>query len=177
MLLALTPSIGDERAHRAAQIGILTAEAGGLNKEEMEVVRCGVVTRVQSLGSDGGFARYRLLVEPPFALLRHSHTSRVFQDTTVPDILKTILDEQLASNPGFGKIFSYRFDLTAEYPPRSYCLQYRESDFDYISRLLAEEAIAYRFEHLGGETDAEDNDQPPRVAFGDPVSSTTGSRA
>ena len=156
-----------------AQIGILTAEAGGPNKEEMEVVRCGLVTRVQALGSDGGFARYRLLVEPPFALLRHRRMSRVFQDTSVPDILKTILDEQLASNPGFGKLFSYRLDLSAKYPPRSYCLQYRESDLHYLHRLLAEENIAYRFEHIGGQTDAEDNEQPPRVvlvAFDDPQS-------
>ncbi|MDR2031165.1 MAG: hypothetical protein LBP86_02655, partial [Azoarcus sp.] len=164
-----------------AQIGILTANAGGfgVGEEEEEVIRCGIVTAARALGADGGFARYRLTIEPPIALLRHQRKSRVFQDISVPDIVRTILDEHLAANPAFAKTFAHRFALSETYPPRSYCLQYRESDLAFIERLLAEEGIAYRFEHTGGETDAqasgvahesEENEeetetQPPRVTF------------
>ncbi|MFC7420907.1 contractile injection system protein, VgrG/Pvc8 family, partial [Iodobacter arcticus] len=44
-----------------------------------EIERCGVISQAQLLGSDGGFAKYALTVEPPFALLRYRRTSRVFQ--------------------------------------------------------------------------------------------------
>ncbi|MDN0085701.1 contractile injection system protein, VgrG/Pvc8 family, partial [Crenobacter sp. SG2305] len=47
--------------------------------DDAAVARCGVVSSAQALGSDGGFARYGLTIEPPLALLRHRRTSRVFQ--------------------------------------------------------------------------------------------------
>lgn len=131
-----------------AQIGILTAHAGG-----QEVIRCGVVTKAEALPSDGGFSRYRLTIEPAFALLRHRVASRVFQDKSVPEIVRTILDEHRA-NPAFARTFAHRFDLDETYPQRSYCLQYRETDLDFIERLFAEEGISYRFEHVGGGTDS-----------------------
>ncbi|WP_293933523.1 contractile injection system protein, VgrG/Pvc8 family, partial [Iodobacter sp.] len=58
-------------------VSISTAE-GGL------IERCGVVSQAALAGSDGGFARYHLSIEPPFALLRYRSTSRVFQDLSVP---------------------------------------------------------------------------------------------
>ncbi|WP_040431374.1 type VI secretion system Vgr family protein, partial [Chitiniphilus shinanonensis] len=141
-----------------AQLGILTADGD-------EVVRCGVVTAARALPSDGGFARYALTVEPPLALLAHRRSSRVFQDLSVVEIVQQLLDEHLATNPVFGATFAVRFDLAETYSPRSYCLQYRESDLAFVSRLLAEEGLAYRFEHQAGDT--------PRVtlvAFDDPYS-------
>jgi type VI secretion system secreted protein VgrG len=174
-----SPESGIELKHLIglpAQIGILTANAGGLDSSEQEeVIRCGIVTAARALGADGGFARYQLTIEPPIALLRHVRKSRVFQDISVPDIVKTILDEHLAANPAFAKNFAHRFDLSETYPAHSYCLQYRESDLDFIERLLAEEGIAYRFEHTGGKTDARADDEnaeeegeeaeTPRVTF------------
>ncbi|MCS3805679.1 uncharacterized protein involved in type VI secretion and phage assembly [Chromobacterium alkanivorans] len=56
------------------------------------------------MGSDGGFARYQLTVEAPFALLRHRRTSRVFQDLSVPDIVKQILSEHQQANPVFARV-------------------------------------------------------------------------
>ncbi|WP_353328808.1 type VI secretion system Vgr family protein, partial [Chitiniphilus shinanonensis] len=141
-----------------AQLGILTADGD-------EVVRCGVVTAARALPSDGGFARYGLTIEPPLALLAHRRSSRVFQDLSVVEIVQQLLDEHLATNPVFGATFAVRFDLAETYSPRSYCLQYRESDLAFMSRLLAEEGLAYRFEHQAGDT--------PRVtlvAFDDPYS-------
>ncbi|WP_137009490.1 type VI secretion system Vgr family protein [Aquitalea aquatilis] len=127
----------------AARLGVLDADGS-------EVVRCGVVSRAELLGSDGGFAKYGLTIEPPFALLRLRRTSRVFQDLSVPDIVKQILAEHQAANPVFAQVQSLEFH-TASASPRSYCLQYRESDFDFIVRLLHEEGYAWRFEHVDGE--------------------------
>ncbi|RQO65397.1 type VI secretion system tip protein VgrG, partial [Aquitalea sp. FJL05] len=127
----------------AARLGVLDADGS-------EVVRCGVVSRAELLGSDGGFAKYGLTIEPPFALLRLRRTSRVFQDLSVPDIVKQILAEHQANNPVFAQVQTLEFH-TANASPRSYCLQYRESDFDFIVRLLHEEGYAWRFEHVDGE--------------------------
>ncbi|UXY16344.1 type VI secretion system tip protein VgrG [Chitiniphilus purpureus] len=128
-----------------AQLGILTADGG-------ELVRGGVITRAEALPADGGFARYALTIEPPLALLAHRRTSRVFQDRTVPDLVRAVLDEHLAGNPVFAAGFAVRFELRETYPLRSYCLQYRETDLAFVSRLLAEEGLAYRFDHAAGDT-------------------------
>ncbi|TJZ61641.1 type VI secretion system tip protein VgrG, partial [Chitiniphilus eburneus] len=140
------------------QLGILTADGE-------EVVRCGVVTAAQALPADGGFARYGLSIEPPLVLLAHRRSSRVFQDVSVVEIVQAVLDEHIAGNPVFGATFALRFELAGRYPARSYCLQYRESDLDFVSRLLAEEGLAYRFEHAAGDTPT-----VTLVVFDDPYS-------
>ncbi len=108
----------------------------------------GLVTRSEALGADGGFARYRLTIEPALATLTYRRNSRVFQDKSVIEIVQTILDEHLAVNPVFVASFKHESHLTRSYPARSYCLQYRESDLAFIERLLAEEGISYRFTHM-----------------------------
>jgi len=131
----------------------------------VEVVRTGVITSAEAKGSDGGFARYTLTIEPPFALLKLRSTSRVFQDLSVIDIVKQILAEHQANNPVFAKQQTLEFHLSGRYEPRSYTLQYRESDYDFIVRLLHEEGLAWRFEHV-------DSDTPlvKLVVFDDPYS-------
>jgi type VI secretion system secreted protein VgrG len=116
------------------------------------IERCGVVSQAQLLGSDGGFAQYSLTVEPPFALLRHRRTSRVFQDLSPVDIVKQVLAEHQAKNPVFASVQTLDFKLSGEYPPRSYCLQYREDDFAFLCRLMKESGLAWRFEHLAGDS-------------------------
>ena len=111
------------------------------------LLRGGVVTRARTLGADGGFARYALEIEPPFALLQHRRTSRVFQDLSVDAIVRHILDEHAAANPVMAAHHRTSFALAAPLPTRSYCLQYRETDLDFIVRLLHEEGLAWRFEH------------------------------
>uniref|UniRef100_UPI0025DCB645 type VI secretion system Vgr family protein n=1 Tax=Iodobacter sp. TaxID=1915058 RepID=UPI0025DCB645 len=120
------------------------------NGEAIE--RCGVVSQAQLLGSDGGFAKYSLTVEPPFALLRYRRTSRVFQDLSIPDLIKQVLAEHQAKNPVFASVQTLDFKLSGEYPPRSYCLQYREDDFAFLCRLMKESGLAWRFEHLAGDS-------------------------
>ncbi|WP_259044133.1 type VI secretion system Vgr family protein [Chromobacterium alkanivorans] len=121
------------------RIGIENADGG-------ESIRCGVVSEARSVGADGGFAKYELVVEPPFALLRHRRTSRVFQDMTVPDIVQQILTEHQQGNPVFVRVQTLAIQVQPA-QPRSYTLQYRESDFDFIARLLHEEGYAWRFVH------------------------------
>ncbi|MFB9159415.1 type VI secretion system Vgr family protein, partial [Chromobacterium violaceum] len=123
-----------------ARIGIQDADGD-------EIIRCGVVSQARLAGADGGFARYELTIEPPFALLRHRKTSRVFQDLSVPDIVQQILSEHQAANPAFARTQTLDIQVKPA-PPRSYTLQYRESDFDFIVRLLHEEGYAWRFVHL-----------------------------
>ncbi|MEJ2795593.1 contractile injection system protein, VgrG/Pvc8 family, partial [Iodobacter sp. LRB] len=84
------------------------------------IERCGVISKAQLLGSDGGFAKYALTVEPPFALLRYRRTSRVFQDLSVVDIVKQVLAEHQAKNPVFASVQTVDFKLSGDYPPRSY---------------------------------------------------------
>ena len=123
-----------------AEISLLLPDSGAR-------LLCGLVTQASQAGADGGFARYVLTLEPALSTLRHRRNSRVFQDKTVPQIVTCILDEHLAGNAAFPGTFQYRSLLTKDYPVRSYCLQYRETDLAFIERLLAEEGINYSYSH------------------------------
>ncbi|MCX7206933.1 MAG: type VI secretion system Vgr family protein [Proteobacteria bacterium] len=126
------------------------------------IERCGVISKAQLLGSDGGFAKYALTVEPPFALLRYRRTSRVFQDLSTVDIVKQVLAEHQAKNPVFASVQTLDFKLSGDYPPRSYCLQYREDDYAFLCRLMKESGLSWRFEHI-----ASDSPQVQLVVFDD----------
>ena len=132
-----------------AQLDIITGDY-----DPEEVTRCGIITAARSLPADGGFAKYLLTIEPPLALLRHRTTSRVFQDMTVPQIVEQVLDEHIAANSAVARTLNQEYDFVRRhlYTPRSYCLQYRETDLGFIERLLFEEGLPYRFGHEGGET-------------------------
>ncbi|HZN94237.1 MAG TPA: contractile injection system protein, VgrG/Pvc8 family, partial [Myxococcales bacterium] len=73
--------------------------------------------------------RYEVTVVPQLWVLQHSSNCRIFQDQTVPEIVKKLLDEHK---------LEVRLDLTGTHRSRQYCVQYRESDLDFISRLLEE---------------------------------------
>jgi type VI secretion system secreted protein VgrG len=82
------------------------------------------------------FTSYYAEVVPKVWLLTRRVQSRIFQQKSVPDILKEVL-----------KGFDCDFQLRAQYEYREYCVQYRETDFDFASRLMEEEGIFYFFEH------------------------------
>lgn len=107
----------------------------------------GIVSEAETLGSDGHFARYGLTIHSALALLELRRTSRVFQEMNVMDIVQSILDEHRATNTIIHETFDYKIQLTKEYSPRSYCLQYRENDAHFIQRILAEEGIGFRWTH------------------------------
>jgi type VI secretion system secreted protein VgrG len=82
---------------------------------------------------------YRMVVVPKLWLLTRQARSRIFQQKTVPQILETVLTGLDTS-----------FELQGTYEPREYCVQYRETDFDFLSRLMEEEGIYYFFTHADG---------------------------
>ena len=108
----------------------------------------GYVTAAEQVGANGGFARYRLTIEPWLRFLGLGRDSRVFQDMTVCDIVDAVLrgyDHQGRLAP------AWRFDLQDRdvYPRRSLTTQYQESDLAFIERLLLEEGLFYFFTHQG----------------------------
>ncbi|WLG42752.1 type VI secretion system tip protein VgrG [Pseudomonas sp. FP1740] len=85
--------------------------------------------------------RYRISLRPQLAYLVHRVNQRIFQQMTVPQIIAKVLEEHgiLASE--------HKFQLSAVYPERIYCVQYDESDLQFIQRLCEEEGIHYHFQH------------------------------
>jgi len=103
----------------------------------------GVVERVVELGVVADRYAFQLELVPAFALRAQCVDSRFFQDMSVPEIVEAVLSRPLEA-VGRG----LRMDLDAgDFEKREYCVQYRESDFEFVSRLLQEEGIVYRFEH------------------------------
>ncbi len=101
----------------------------------------GIISRVEQLESGRRFTVYQLELVPQVALLGYRYNSRIFQNLTVQDIIQQVLnDAEIPSD-------QYGFVLQGTYEPREYCVQYRESDFNFISRLMEEEGIFYFFEH------------------------------
>ncbi|AKU13134.1 Rhs element Vgr protein [Azoarcus sp. CIB] len=100
----------------------------------------GYCTHSAPLGSDGGFVRYRLTLEPWLALLAQGRRSRVYQDLDLRGLCDTLF-------AGYRMHANWRFDVTRTLRRRSLCIQHRESDLDFLLRLLAEEGISFRFEH------------------------------
>ncbi|HEY0006586.1 MAG TPA: type VI secretion system tip protein TssI/VgrG, partial [Pyrinomonadaceae bacterium] len=85
------------------------------------------------------FTSDRLEVVPQFWLLTRRAQSRIFQHLSVPEILKKVLGPLNVS-----------FQLQGTFHPRDYCVQYRETDFNFASRLMEEEGICYFFKHTAG---------------------------
>ncbi len=102
----------------------------------------GIVNRFAQGRRDDTFVHYHMEVVPQLWLLTRVVQSRIFQQISVPDILKKVL-----------KGLKVSFDIQGSFEARDYCVQYRESDFDFASRLMEEEGIYYYFKHeQGGAT-------------------------
>ena len=101
----------------------------------------GVVDRFQHTGAKGRFALYNARVVPYLRLLSLERDCRIFQNKSVPDIVKQVLQDSGLPTDRFD------FRMKENYPPLEYCVQYRETDLDFVSRLLEEEGIFYFFEH------------------------------
>jgi type VI secretion system secreted protein VgrG len=103
----------------------------------------GIASRI-SQGSTDKSIVFRIEVVPQLWLLTRTRNSRAFQDLSVPDILTRVMSE---------RGIAFQLNLQGTYPPRDFVLQYRESDFAFVSRLMEEEGIFYFFEHgAGGHT-------------------------
>ncbi|MDL1968307.1 MAG: type VI secretion system tip protein VgrG [Deltaproteobacteria bacterium] len=105
----------------------------------------GIISRfsqVKGRAEDGKgsyVSHYTATMVPWLWLLKRTADSRIFQKLSVPDIVEKIFTEK-----GF---LDYKLLLNDSYEKRDYCVQYRETDFNFISRLLEEEGICYFFEH------------------------------
>ncbi len=100
----------------------------------------GNINRITQLEhQDDGLVAYEAEVVPWFWFLTLFSDCHIFQNMTAQTII-----EKVFSNRGFS---DFRFDLQATLPTREYCVQYRETDFNFVSRLLEEEGIFYFFEH------------------------------
>ena len=97
----------------------------------------GVVTEFEQTGYDDRFHQYRAVMRPSFWLLTRMADCRVFQNKTVPEIFQDVCQQ-----------VKFSIDLRlGTYQPLEYCVQYRETDFNFLSRLLEHEGIFYFFEH------------------------------
>ncbi|HLT35650.1 MAG TPA: type VI secretion system tip protein VgrG, partial [Enhygromyxa sp.] len=114
-----------------------------LVRDETERSVFGIITAIDWLGISGGYLMLRLSVSPALALLDQQVHTRMFQEQSVLDIVKAVLDAELG-------VYDRRHDpgsVARGSSPREYCVQYRESNLAFVSRLLEEEGICYVFEH------------------------------
>ncbi|MCZ7837036.1 type VI secretion system Vgr family protein [Atlantibacter hermannii] len=113
--------------------------AGIAAQQPLRVIQ-GVVTGFTLLSTSRDESRYQLTLQPRLALLSRSHQNCIYQDMSVPQIVEKILRERHDMR---GQDFV--FTLASEYPRREQVMQYGEDDLTFISRLLAEVGIWFRF--------------------------------
>ena len=100
----------------------------------------GIVNQFSQRQRDRRFTYYHATIVPNVWILTQISQSRIFQHKSVPDILKEVF-------AGFNVSHETQ---ESNYKPHNYCTQYRETDFDFASRLMEEAGIYYYFEHEGG---------------------------
>lgn len=104
----------------------------------------GFVTRFSYLGMRGQrYGLYRARLSPWLWFLTRTSDCRIFQNQTVPDIIQSIF-----RGHGFT---DFRNSLSGSYRTWEYCVQYRETDFNFVSRLMQQEGIYYYFAHENGK--------------------------
>ncbi len=101
----------------------------------------GVIASVTLVGQEGGTDRYFVYearIVPWFWLATHKKDFRIYQNQSVPEIIRQVLEPY---------DYTFKFELLEIYKPRLYCVQYDETDFEFVSRLLEAEGIHYYFRH------------------------------
>jgi type VI secretion system secreted protein VgrG len=98
----------------------------------------GYVASFEMRGGDQEFNNYRAVIVPSIWALTLNKNTRVFQNQTVTDVVKAVLSAYKISPA---------VETSATYTPMEYCTQYRETDFDFISRLMEQHGILYYFKH------------------------------
>lgn len=105
----------------------------------------GIVVDFEQGGRSADEYMYRATLAPRLWRLSLTHQSRVFQEMTVEDMVRQVLQE--------AGVTDFRFSLRSSYPTREYCAQYQETDLHFVQRLLEHEGIQFFFEQgAGGET-------------------------
>src|SRR5690606_35464987 len=99
----------------------------------------GIVARASQTAGSGQFAGYRVTLRPWLWLLSRTSDCRIFQNQKVPDIIK-----QVFRDLGFS---DFEDALSASYREWDYCVQYRETSLDFVTRLMEQEGIYFWFRH------------------------------
>jgi type VI secretion system secreted protein VgrG len=118
----------------------------------------GFVTHFSAGAALGKYARYHATVSPWLWFLTRTADCRIFQDKTV----RQIVEDVFADHQG---VADFAFELTETYRTWNYCVQYRETDFNFVSRLLEHEGMYYYYRHTDGHhtlviTDSVDKHDP-----------------
>jgi len=103
----------------------------------------GYVSRFAQSGSGAQFTTYQMEVVPWLWFLTRSADCRIFQNETIPDIIQEVFKVDGYTD--------FRMSTTGSYQPLEYCVQYRETDFNFVSRLMEQYGIFYYFEHEKGK--------------------------
>lgn len=112
--------------------------------EDVRVIH-GVVLQAELMGDQGDGARVRLWIGPAIELLGLGRRCRVFQGRSVVEIAEAVLGRAAIEHGSALEVDR----LVGSYQPRDYCVQYRESDLDFVLRILADEGITVLFDHTG----------------------------
>ena len=103
----------------------------------------GIISRIALTGAEGRFTTYRAELVPWLWLLTRRSDCRAFQNLPVPAIV-----EKVFKDAGF---LDFANRVQKVYPPREYTVQYRETDFNFVSRILEQAGIFYFFQHENGK--------------------------
>lgn len=103
----------------------------------------GFISRFSQGHRTKSFTAYYAEMVPWLWFLTRTADCRIFQKKKVPDIIKQVFDDL-----GFK---DYEFRIYGSFAPREYCVQYRETDFNFVARLMEEEGICYYFRHEPGK--------------------------
>jgi type VI secretion system secreted protein VgrG len=103
----------------------------------------GLVSRFAQSGGDVAFQRYQMEVVPWTWMLTRYADCKIFHNKTVGEIIQKVFSDRSFTD--------FKVSLSASYTPLEYCVQYRETDFNFISRLMEQNGIFYFFEHQDGK--------------------------
>lgn len=143
--------------HLGKPVAITVAQDGKLQRHFH-----GLMVAGEYLHEDRGGFHYRLTLRPWTQLLAANRRHAIYQDRSAVDIIKSVLDESGIAHADYGQLLRQR-------TPRPYCVQYGESDFAFISRLMEEEGIYYFFRHGRDEHVMVLCDDPGAHRKGDPA--------
>lgn len=136
-------ALSDEKLVNLDQLVGQNCTVKVLNKLGSERYFNGICVEANWLGAEDAAYAYEVVLRPWFYLLTRTSDCRIFHNKTTPDIINEVLGEY-----GFAK---FQPKLSESYAERLYTVQYCESDFDFVSRLMEEEGIYYFFEHSAGD--------------------------
>ncbi len=102
----------------------------------------GLAAGFSMLGSRGRLHRYQVVLRPWTWMLTRRSDSRIFQDLTTQQILQAVFAGHSHAD--------FRFELAGDYAPRPYCVQYRETDYQFMARLMEQEGMHGFFDHRDG---------------------------